>query len=67
MMMADILDKETGTINLKALSEYNGKTELENFKTITTILALKANIYNKPQKIRITFRGNPVGCEGDNR
>ena len=62
--MADIVDKETGSINMAALSEYNGKTELENTKMIVLFLAQKAVAYGIPQTIRFTYKGDEVEGEG---
>ncbi len=55
--MTDIVNKQTGSIDLVALGEYNGKTELENAKTIFRILAMKADIYDMPVKVRLTYKG----------
>ncbi len=59
--MADIIDKKTDCINLAALSEYNGKTEVENAKMIILFLAQKAEAYGIPQTIRLTCKGDSDG------
>lgn len=61
--MADIVDKTTGVISLAALSKYNGKTEEENMKWIAQFLAMKAEIYNRPQTMHITCKINEVESE----
>ncbi len=50
--MAEIIENDT--INLKALSEYNGESESENAKKIIQILAQKAEFYNIPQTVHLT-------------
>ena len=52
--------KDDGGINLGELSRYNGKSEFENTKMIVQILTMKAEVYNTPQTIRLTFKGNEV-------
>ena len=54
--MTDIIDGDT--INMAALSEYNGKSDFENAKTIMRILAMKADIYDMPVKVLLTFKDN---------
>lgn len=61
--MADILNKETNTINLGELSKYNGKSGLENFKVIMELLVQKAEFYDIPQKVVVSFpKGVGDGC-----
>ena len=55
MKAEGIVDKETGAINLAKLSEYNDKSEVENAKWIIEFLQLKAEFYNIPQKVLLTF------------
>jgi len=55
MKMIDIIDKTTGGINLAELSKQNGRTEIENAKTLIELLAVKADFYDKPLKIHLTF------------
>ena len=52
-----IVDETTNTIDLAELSKYNGKTEVENAKMITKILAIKAEVYGIPQKICFYVEG----------
>ncbi|KKN21701.1 hypothetical protein LCGC14_0922410, partial [marine sediment metagenome] len=47
--MSEIIENDT--INLKALSKYNGESETENAKKIIQILAQKAKFYNIPQTV----------------
>ena len=42
------------TINLKELAEGSGKTEMEIFKNIATILMIKSRVYDEPQRLQIT-------------
>ena len=51
--MSEIIENDT--INLKALSKYNGESETENAKKIIQILAQKAKFYNIPQTVCLTF------------
>lgn len=54
--MTEIIDKASGTISLAELSKYNGKTEFENMKWIVEFLQAKAEFYDRPQKMIITFK-----------
>lgn len=46
----------TNIINLAELSRLNGKSELENAKTITKILMMKAEVYGISQRVVFSFR-----------
>ena len=50
-----IIDKDD-TINMGELSKQNGKSEIENFKTILQILEVKAGVYDIPQKVIVSFK-----------
>ncbi len=43
-------------INLKELSDKAGRTEVELAKTIITLLKIKAEVYDIPQRIKFTFK-----------
>ena len=47
-------------IDLVELSKYNGQSELENFKTIFEILAVKAEVYDMPLKVHLGFKEKVV-------
>lgn len=42
-------------INLGELSRYNGLSEFENMKMIVELLAIKAEVYDIPLKVGISF------------
>ena len=52
-MKEPIIDEDT--INLKALSERNGKSEIENFKMIIQFLSVKAEVTGETQKVVAKF------------
>ena len=54
--MDKIIDDD-GVVNLNELSKYNGKTDIENFKTIMEFLRAKAEVTGRTQTGRITFTG----------
>lgn len=47
--------KEDGSISLSELSKYNGESELENLKRLISLLAIKAEYYDIPQKVIVSF------------
>jgi len=53
--MIGIIDRVSGTIDLGELSKFNGKSELENAKTITKVLMMKAEVYGISQKVVFSF------------
>ena len=42
-------------VNMEELSKQNGLTEFENFKAIIQILMVKAEVYDIPQKVVLSF------------
>ncbi len=48
-------------INLKELSDKSGRTEVEFAKTIITLLKIKSEVYDIPQKVICYFRGGVIG------
>ncbi len=51
-----IVDKKTGAISLAELSKFNGESEVENAKKIINFLAQKAEFYDTPQTIILTYQ-----------